>query len=78
MTIDRLREVHLARPFRAFTLRMADGTKVRVGHPESVAYSPSGRTIIYVAPDDSTHYIDLLLVARIEVANGTTARKGRR
>jgi hypothetical protein len=70
MTVDRLREVHQARPFRPFTMRMADGTRVRVTHPESLAYNGSGRTCIYVAPDGSSHYIDLLLVARLEVSNG--------
>jgi hypothetical protein len=46
---------------------MADGKTLRVTHPESLAYNPSGRTILYVAPDESARRIDLLLVVRIEI-----------
>jgi hypothetical protein len=60
MTIEKLREIHAARPFRPFTLDMADGAKLHVSHPESLAYSPSGRTIALVEPNDRHHYIDLI------------------
>ena len=67
MTVERLREVHRAEPFRPFTLHLADGGRVRVSHPESLAYSPTGRTVVVVTPDDTTQFIDLLLVSRIEI-----------
>lgn len=75
MTIERLRAVHQARPFRPFVLHMADGKKIRVNHPEIMSVSPSGRTIIVNLADDSFHHIDLLMVVRIEVSNGTPRRK---
>ena len=78
MTIARLREVHTARPFQPFVLRMADAKTLRITHPESLAYNPTGRTMVYVAPNGSSHYVDLLLVARIEVGNGKTSRKSRK
>ena len=78
MTIERLREVHLAQPFRPFTLHMADGKKIRISHPETLAYNPTGRTIFIALADDSLHHIDLLLVVRIEISNGVVRRKGRR
>ena len=56
-------------------MHMADGKTLRVTHPESLAYNPTGCTCVYVAPDGATSYVDLLLVARIEVGNGKPRRK---
>jgi hypothetical protein len=57
---------------------LAGGGTLTVTHPESLAYSPSGRTIVVVAPDDSTQIVDLLLVSRIEVAGNGRKRSSRR
>lgn len=77
MTLQRLREVHSADPFSPFILYLADGGTVRVSHPESLAYSMSGRTVVIVLPDESTQFVDLLLVSRIEVSkNGRRKAKG--
>lgn len=70
MTIQRLREVHQAQPFRPFRMYLADGGQVDVTHPESLAYSETGRTVVVVLPDDCTQFIDLLLVSRLELSNG--------
>lgn len=78
MTIDRLREAHHARPFQPFLLHMADGKTLRVSHPESLAYDARGRTVVYVAPKGNTHFLDLLLVARIEIGNGAAGRRPKR
>ena len=56
---------------------MADGKSIRVTHPETLAYTPSGRTIFLVKPDDSVHHIDLLMVVRIEVSNGAPKHRAR-
>ena len=77
MTIQRLREVHRSEPFRPFTLYLADGGRIRVSHPELLAYSPSGRTVVVVSPDDTTQFIDLLLVSRIELGDGESRSAGR-
>lgn len=74
MTIDQLRNVHRAQPFRPFTLRMADGSALHVGHPEWLTFSPAGRTVIVFKPDDSFSIIDLLLVASIDVGNGESGK----
>lgn len=55
-------------------MHLADGGTIDVSHPESLAYSPAGRTVVVVLPDESSQWIDLLLVTRIELGNG---RKGR-
>jgi hypothetical protein len=74
MTIEQLRKVHTARPFRPFTLKLADGSRVQVRHPEFLSHSPSGRTVVVFGNGESFEVIDLLLVASIEVKK---ARRGR-
>ncbi len=67
MTVEQLRNVHGAKPFRPFTVRMGDGRSFRVDHPEFLSRSPSGRTIVVHQPDDSFGVLDLLLVTELEV-----------
>lgn len=66
MTIEQLREVHNARPFRPFTLHLADGRSFEVNHPEFLSQSRSGRTLHFVTPKDTLEHIDLLMVVSIE------------
>ena len=78
MNVDKLRVVHQATPFRPFRIHLADGSAVDVTQPESLAYSPRGRTVVIVFPDESSQWIDLLLVSRIEIGNGRTRRTTKR
>jgi len=75
MTVEQLRKYHGARPFRSFILHIADGSAVRVTHPESLARSPSGRTLVAAFPDESSRVIDLFMVTRIEIP-GEARRRG--
>jgi hypothetical protein len=78
MTSDRIKEYYSARPFRAFTLHLADGSKARVISPAFMMIPPSGRTIIVVYTEDSgVEFVDLLLVTKVSVA-GTNGVKRRR
>jgi hypothetical protein len=80
MTIEQVRQAYSAMPSRPFVLHPADGRNYSVTHPESMAFSPSGRTITVYQPDDASHIIDLLLVTELEVkpmAQGPSQR-GRR
>lgn len=70
MTIEQLREVHGATPFRPFRLQLADGDEVQVLHPECLSYFGKGRTIAVAISDEVVKIIDLLLVAAIEVGDG--------
>ncbi|HEY3244560.1 MAG TPA: hypothetical protein VGM03_14540 [Phycisphaerae bacterium] len=75
MIINQLRQVQSARPFKAYTLQLADGTTVHVPHPECVAFYPENpRSIIVAMPDESHKIIDLLLVAAIHV-DGTRPKR---
>jgi hypothetical protein len=74
MTIEQLRAVYQAQPFRPFTLHLADGDKLHVPHADFLSHSPNGRTLIVYAEDDSFSIVDLLLVTRLEVHNGAVVR----
>ena len=74
MTVDKMKQVLDATPFRPFVLHLADGRDLRVKHREFVAMSPSGRTAIVYQPDDSFNIVDLLLVTDLEVKNGRSSR----
>lgn len=77
MTIEKLRELHGARPFTPFTLRLADGRNVRVASPEFMNFSPSGRLAHVFHEGDRSEFFDLLLVTSVELGNGRH-RAGRR
>ena len=67
MSIDQVRTLYDAHPFRPFVLHLADGRAIPVHHHEFLASAPSGRTIIVYQPDDSFNIVDLLLVTDLEV-----------
>jgi hypothetical protein len=71
VTIEQLRNTLHQRPFRPFVIHLADGFHVEVRHPEYLAISPTGRTILVYGPDDAYSVIDLLLVTRLELAPTT-------
>ena len=70
MTSEQLRNVHQARPFRPFTIHMADGRSLHVPHGEFLAHSPSGRTVIVYQEGDNFSIVDLLLANELEVHSG--------
>ena len=67
MTTDQFRNTLHQQPFRPFTIHMADGRAFQVTHPDFVAQSPSGRTVIVFQTDESYSMLDLLLVSELEV-----------
>ena len=77
MTSDKPREVVTAHPFRPFVLHLADGRRMNVPHPESISLSASGRTAHIFGPDETSHFIDVLMVTELAVKSRST-RNGRR
>jgi hypothetical protein len=73
MTIEQLRTVHRAQPFRPFTIRMADGRALHVPHSEFLSHSASGRTVVIHHADETFSVVDLLLVNELEVQGPSTA-----
>jgi hypothetical protein len=79
MTIEQLKEMHQARPFRPFRIHLADGQHLDVLHPEFLSQSKSGRTISVAAEDgDYLKVVDLLLVTMLEPINGKAEGRRRR
>jgi hypothetical protein len=75
MTIEQLDALHRARPFRPFTISLGDGRSFRVRHPEFLARTPGGRTVILGLEEESHEVIDLLLVRSLSTANGAQRRR---
>ena len=77
MTIQQLDNARNARPFRPFTIHMADGRSFPVPHQGLLSRSPTGRTTIVYAADDSFSILDLLLMTELRfqppVASGEDA-----
>jgi hypothetical protein len=73
MTVEQFKTTLHLQPFRPFTIRMADGRTFQVSHPDFVAQSPSGRTVIVFQPDESYSVLDLLLMTELQVSNGQLA-----
>lgn len=67
MTMERLLKVHSYRPFMPYIIHVADGSEIHVKAPDMMSATPNGRTI-EVLSGNTTHYIDLLLVARLTTA----------
>jgi len=77
MTLEEFRNTINARPFRPFTIHLADGRSIHVLSHEYIARSPTGRTFA-VYDDEGRHSIvDLLLVTelKVEAENGARRRK---
>ena len=77
MTIEQLKNLHQATPFRPFTLHLADGRQVPVPHRDFLSHSPSGRTVIVYGTGESFDVIDLPLVTSLhkQEANGSGKRR---
>lgn len=77
MTIEQIKNLYNAAPFRPFIIHLADGRQMPVKHREFMAISPSGRTITVYQTDDTSNIIDLLLVTDLEIRNGKLSRSRR-
>jgi hypothetical protein len=78
VNISVLRELHEARPFRPFTLTLADGRKLAVPHNEFLSLFPSGRFAVLTHADDGFTVIEMLMVTSVDVKVRASAAGGRR
>jgi hypothetical protein len=74
VTTDQIDQVHQAKPFKSFTIHLADGSKYRVVSPEFLWRPPGGRTV-FVSTGRAAAIIDLLLVTKITFGNGKRRRR---
>jgi hypothetical protein len=70
MTTEQFRATIHLQPFRPFTIRMADGRRFEVVHPDCVGQSKSGRTVVVFQSDEAYRVLDLLLMSELEVHSG--------
>lgn len=67
MTIERLTTLHKAQPFLPFRIHLSNGRFLDVPHPDFLARSPAGRTVVLYKADETFEIIDLFLVAGLEL-----------
>lgn len=67
MTVQGIQRLYHTRPFKPFTIHLADGQAIPVEHPEFMASAPSGQTIVVYQLDSSFDIIDLSLVTALKV-----------
>jgi hypothetical protein len=82
MTSIKIKDLLKAQPFRPFEMRLTDGQRFVINHPEFAAVSPSGRTVVVFEPgDEDEHFrvLDILLITTLEPLrqkpNGKPRRK---
>ncbi len=73
MTTEQFRATLHQQPFRPFTIRMADGRLFEVDHPDFVALSKTGGTVIVFERDETYSVLDLLLMTELQVGDGHPA-----
>ncbi|HEV2292402.1 MAG TPA: hypothetical protein VGR35_01015 [Tepidisphaeraceae bacterium] len=80
VTIEQFRTTQKAQPFVPFTIRLADGRKYDIDHPDFVSSHPQGRTIVVYKPGEhgDLELIDLLLVVGLEVHHSKQNGRKRR
>jgi hypothetical protein len=66
MTADAIREALHTVPFVPFALQVVGGKKYAVPHPDFVAVSPTGRTLVLYTEGDRSTVIDIALVSQLE------------
>jgi hypothetical protein len=79
MKIESLRELHEARPFRPFSIHMADGRTLPIPHNEFLAYDPDGAMAVVLRTNGSFSILDLDLITELEILpiNGKKKKAGK-
>jgi len=75
MDLQGIREALHRQPFEPFTIRLADGRKLAVRHPDFVAVGP--RRAIVIGADDSWSVVEPLLIVSLDY-NGKRRRRATR
>jgi hypothetical protein len=75
MTIESLEPAHKSRPFRPFSLRLADGRSIPVPHPEFLAFNGKGRTALVTDEGEGFDIVDLLLVVPLSFEGQPAGRE---
>ncbi len=73
MAPDRIHDLIHAIPFKPFVVELGSGKRVPVIHPDYVALSPAGRTLVVHNDEERMEIIDVFLItsATVEGADAT-------
>ncbi len=77
MMSEQMRAIHQARPFRSFTIHLADGTSVLVEHPELIFQTQGGETIFVNTKGEEVSIIDVDLVTKVTYRRGSPRKRRR-
>ena len=77
MTIENIKELCHANPFRPFILHFPDGRRLGVQHPDFVAWPTAGRLISVFQPNGSESLVDLMLISDVTIKEGRGRRNGK-
>jgi len=67
MKVERLLELMRATPFVPFSVLLPNGEKMRVKHPDFIWVHPDRRTLIVVAENGHTRYLNHQMIVGIEL-----------
>ena len=67
MTAEAIETAVQGRPFRAFTVRLANGLQIQIQNQEHVAVHPDGKTFIIFEPNGGYRIVDIPLVTDLSV-----------
>jgi hypothetical protein len=75
MSIDALRTLNHAVPFKPYVIRMASGGKYKVHHPDFISISPRGSQIVLFDEAEHMHLLSPLLMEAATPLNGSGSRR---
>jgi hypothetical protein len=67
MTTEAIRDAVQKRPFRPFSVCLADGSQIKIQSQDYVALHPAGKTFIIFEPDGGYRIVDIPLVTDLSV-----------
>ena len=68
--IEKIRALLHAEPFALFYLRLADGDRILIEHPDFVALRPDGREVLVNSPGGRSRMIDVASIRGLELQFG--------
>jgi hypothetical protein len=76
MRSEALHDLIHATPFKPFEIRLPDGHKIEVIHPDYIAHPRGGRIAVVFDRDQRTYYVDVALVSALELVPGPEKPNG--
>jgi len=76
MDLEGVREALHREPFKAFDICLADGRRVPVRHPDSVAVGK--RRIVVIQPNDSSMFLEPLPIVSLDFNGERSSRRNHR